>query len=83
MRLAVLLVAALGIAVLAGCFSQDGTESTSPTTVPVSGQPPGGGPGDQSTGCTGNHSVSAGNGDITSDHACASATTNTSAPTGG
>jgi len=65
-------------ALLAGCFSQDGTESTAPSPVGVPTPAPGapdtplGGAG---TGCTGNHSVGAGNGDITSDHACPSTNT--------
>src|SRR5581483_6705921 len=47
-------------ALLAGCFSQDGTESTAPSPVGVPTPAPGapdtplGGAG---TGCTGNHSV--------------------------
>lgn len=73
----ILLVATLLLALpLAGCFSQDGSESTAPPDQTAST-----GTGAQdtplghtSTGCTGNESVGAGNGDIGSDHQCGATT---------
>lgn len=75
-----ILLAALAMALLAGCFTpREGSESTaptSPTTVPS-------GPiGTSSTGCTSNASVGAGNGDIGADHACANSTSPTAGANG-
>jgi len=61
---------------LAGCFTNDGDETTAPTTPGVGNQtgPVPGAPdsplGGSSTGCTAEGEVGAGNGDITSDRAC-------------
>lgn len=69
----ILFVAATAALLLAGCVTRDTSESTGNATngptSPVTNAPntPLGGSG---TGCTSNASVGAGNGDITSDHAC-------------
>lgn len=69
MRTTPILACLLLLLPLVGCFSQDGSESTAPAPPTANGStdtPL----GHTSTGCTGNQSVGAGNGDIGSDHAC-------------
>jgi hypothetical protein len=78
MRILPLALAFVAGFALAGCFTPDGTESTAPSPVTptlLTSEGPGG--LTTSAGCTGNHTVGAGNGDIGADHACnATATTN-------
>ncbi|MEA3201515.1 MAG: hypothetical protein QOE90_2943 [Thermoplasmata archaeon] len=62
------LLAALLALLAAGCFTpREGSESTAPTPTPTV---PSGPLGTSSEGCTGNHTVGTGNGQIGSDHAC-------------
>jgi hypothetical protein len=65
-RPAILLSAALAVAALAGCFTNQDTESTNPVTNPTPL-----GPADvEGNGCTGGDEVGAGNGDIGAPRAC-------------
>ena len=70
MRILLVLSLLAGLA-LAGCASNDGSESTAPSPVtptPLTAAGPGG--LTTSAGCTGNESVGAGNGDVGADHTC-------------
>ena len=74
MRTAILLAAALAAVALAGCFTNQDRESTSPS--PATTQPLG--PADVGgTGCTGSR-VGSGTGDVTAPRAC-NATNSTNA----
>jgi hypothetical protein len=72
MRPLAALVASIAALAVAGCYTPDDSQSTAPSPTPTAPLPPVG----SSEGCTGNHTVGAGNGDITADHACNATATN-------